>query len=68
MYRLLCIDYVCIDYVSSSIYFVFLYFYKKNMVIEMLKINKMIIENNDNVDFPLQEFSEQDPSQYTLFS
>lgn len=36
------------------------------MVIEMPKINKMIIENNDNVDFPLQEFSEQEhPSQYT---
>lgn len=39
------------------------------MVIEIPKINKMIIENDDNVDAPLQEFSEQEhSSQYTPFS
>lgn len=58
-----------IDYLRYILYSYILYFHKKNMVIEIPKINKMIIENDDNVDAPLQEFSEQEhSSQYTPFS
>lgn len=39
------------------------------MIIDIPKINKMIIKNDDNVDASLQEFFKQEHSfQYTSFS
>lgn len=57
--------------VLYSIFYILIFsiFYKKNLIIDIPKINKMIIKNDDNVDASLQEFFKQEHSfQYISFS